>query len=198
MTQKRKMPCVQRDDCDLTLEDCVKGLLCQLGEDPEREGLLKTPQRVAESLRYLTKGYQEDLTEVINGAIFVEDARGLVLLRDVKFFSLCEHHMLPFFGVCHLAYVPDGKIIGLSKLARVVDIFARRLQVQERLTQQIAGAIQEILEPKGVAITMEANHLCMAMRGVEKYDSITTTTHRSGVFEGSDRWTEFLTLCRRP
>jgi GTP cyclohydrolase IA len=179
------------------LEDTVHDLLLHLGEDPQREGLLKTPRRVAESMRFLTKGYDEDVDEVINGAVFEEAGAGLVLVKDIQFYSLCEHHLLPFFGKAHVAYQPRGHILGLSKLARVVEIFARRLQVQERLTSQVGDTLDRVLAPLGVAVLMEATHLCMVMRGVEKSDSLTTTTFRSGVFEGAEAWSDFLSLCRR-
>jgi len=181
---------------DDSFEDTVRDLLLHLGEDPEREGLLKTPKRVAESLRYLTKGYREDIDDIVNGAVFTESSSGIVLVKDIHFFSLCEHHLLPFFGRAHVAYLPKGKILGLSKLARIVDVFARRLQVQERLTEQVGQTLCQYLDPEGVAVMMEATHLCMVMRGVEKFDSLTSTTFRCGAFDDPARWTEFLSLVR--
>jgi GTP cyclohydrolase I len=174
-------------------------MLKEIGEDPDREGLLKTPERVAESLEFLTKGYHEDPAKAINGAMFTEDNKEMVVLRDVDFFSLCEHHLLPFFGKCHLAYIPNNKIIGLSKLARVVDLYARRLQVQERLTKQIADTIQNALQPLGVGVVMEAEHLCMQMRGVEKQNSVAVTSTLLGVFKDNPcTRSEFLDLIRHP
>jgi len=177
-------------------EGTVRNLLLHLGEDPEREGLQKTPKRVAESLQYLTKGYSEDIDEIVNGAVFQEESRGVVLVKDIHFFSLCEHHLLPFFGKAHVAYLPNGRILGLSKLARIVDVYARRLQVQERLTDQVGRALVDTLQPRGVAVWLEATHLCMVMRGVEKFDSVTTTTFRSGEFERPDAWNDFVSMCR--
>src|SRR5262245_10398032 len=147
------------------MDDLIRRLLVELGEDPEREGLRQTPARVAESLRFLTQGYSQGLEKVLNGAVCRDDYNEMVLVRDIDFFSLCEHHLLPFYGKCHVAYVPDGKLIGLSKIPRVVEIFARRLQMQERLTQQIAECLEAALEPRGVAVVTEAYHLCMSMRG---------------------------------
>ena len=179
------------------MEALVKEMLTIWGEDPQREGLLKTPSRVARAYGYLTSGYNIDVRKVVNGAIFHEKGHDLVMVKNIKFFSLCEHHIIPFFGQCHIGYVPDGKIIGLSKLARIVDVFAKRLQVQERLTRQIGESIVEMLAPLGVAVVMEASHLCMVMRGVEQYDSITSSSFRAGVFEDdAGRWTEFMTLVR--
>jgi GTP cyclohydrolase I len=180
------------------IEALTRSLLVEVGENPEREGLLKTPGRVARAMRFFTKGYQEDVESIINGAIFEgEDYDEMVLVRDIEFYSLCEHHMVPFFGQCHIAYIPDRKIIGLSKVARLVDVFARRLQVQERLTTQIAQVLERHLKPKGVAVVMEGEHLCMMMRGVEKQHSMTTTSAMLGVFR-EDRGTrmEFLELIR--
>jgi GTP cyclohydrolase I len=183
----------------MALLDTIRQLLKEIGEDPQREGLLKTPERVAESLEFLTRGYHEDPAKVINGAIFTEDNKEMVVLRDVDFFSLCEHHLLPFFGKCHLAYIPDNRIIGLSKLARLVDLYARRLQVQERLTKQIADTIQNALQPLGVAVVMEAEHLCMQMRGVEKQNSVAVTSTLLGVFKDNPcTRAEFLDLIRHP
>lgn len=180
------------------MEAGVTTLLQGIGEDPEREGLVKTPERVARSLRFLTKGYREDPEEMLRKAVFTESYDEMVLVRDIDLFSMCEHHMLPFFGKAHVAYIPDGKIVGLSKLARVVEVFARRLQVQERLTQQIRDAIQEVLNPKGVGVVIEARHMCMVMRGVEKLNSVTTTSAMSGEFMNSESTRgEFLRLIRQ-
>jgi GTP cyclohydrolase I len=165
-----------------SVESAVEGILRLLGEDPEREGLLKTPQRVARSLQYLTKGYAEDPQAVINGAMFVEEYSEMIVLKDLDFFSLCEHHILPFFGKAHVAYIPKHHIVGISKLARLVDVFARRLQVQERLTTQIATMLMDVLDPLGVAVVLRAEHLCMRMRGVEKQNSVVLTSAMLGVF----------------
>ena len=173
----------------------VKEILQLMGEDPGREGLLKTPERVAKSLQYLTKGYQEDGVSIIRQAIFDEKYRQMVLVKDIDLYSMCEHHMLPFIGKCHVAYIPDGKITGLSKIARVVETYARRLQVQERLTVQIRDCIQDALHPLGVAVVIEAHHTCMQLRGVEKDNAITTTSAFSGSFLSSARTrNEFLHL----
>jgi GTP cyclohydrolase I len=180
------------------IEELTRALLVAIGEDPDREGLVKTPGRVAQAVRFLTKGYHEDVPSIINGAIFEgENYDEMVLVKDIEFYSLCEHHILPFFGQCHIAYIPDRKIIGLSKVARLVDAFARRLQVQERLTTQIAHTLDDILKPKGVAVVMEGEHLCMMMRGVEKQHSKMTTSAMLGLFR-EDRGTrmEFLELIR--
>lgn len=184
-------------DSDITSELAghVKEILRLLGEDPEREGLVKTPERVAKSLQYLTKGYTEDGGEIVRSAIFEEEYRQMVLVRDIDLYSTCEHHMLPFIGKCHVAYIPDGTITGLSKIARVVETYARRLQVQERLTVQIRDCIQEALHPLGVAVVIEAKHSCMVLRGVEKSNSLTTTSAFSGVFLSDARTrNEFLQL----
>ncbi|MEI8102519.1 MAG: GTP cyclohydrolase I FolE [Chlorobium sp.] len=179
------------------LSGAVYEILGGIGEDPLREGLLKTPERVANSLRFLTKGYQQDPEELLKNAVFTEAYDEMVLVRDIDLFSMCEHHLLPFFGKAHIAYIPDGKIVGLSKLARVVEVFARRLQVQERLTQQIRDSIQNVLNPKGVAVVIEAKHLCMVMRGVEKLNSVTTTSAMSGQFITSQSTrSEFLRLIK--
>lgn len=177
------------------LSGAVTTLLEGLGEDPDREGLVKTPERVAKSLRFLTKGYSQDPEELLKKAVFTESYDEMVLVRDIDLFSMCEHHMLPFFGKAHVAYIPDGKIVGLSKLARVVEVFARRLQVQERLTQQVRNAIEHVLNPRGVAVVIEARHMCMVMRGVEKQNSVTTTSAMSGEFIASESTrSEFLRL----
>ena len=177
------------------LEDLVKQTLLELGEDPEREGLVKTPERVARSWKFLTRGYQQDIDEVIHGAIFTQDCDDMVIVKDIEFYSLCEHHMLPFFGKCHIGYIPKGRVFGVSKLARLVDVFARRLQIQERMTQQIAQQIFEIIEPEGVGVVVEAQHLCMRMRGVEKQNSQMVTSSMLGSFrkETATRM-EFLSL----
>lgn len=175
----------------------VEAILALLGEDPKREGLVKTPERVAKALQFITKGYQEDGVEIIRGAIFDEEYQQMVLVKDIDLYSTCEHHMMPFIGKCHVAYIPNGKITGLSKIARVVETFARRLQVQERLTVQIRDCIEEALHPLGVAVVIEASHTCMQIRGVEKANSITTTSAFSGAFLNSDKTrNEFLNLIK--
>ena len=175
----------------------VREILRLLGEDPEREGLVKTPERVAKALQFTTKGYQEDGQSIIRQAIFDEKYQQMVLVRDIELYSTCEHHMMPFIGKCHVAYIPNGKITGLSKIARVVETYARRLQVQERLTVQIRDCIQEALHPLGVAVVIEANHTCMQIRGVQKSNAVTTTSAFSGIFLSSARTrNEFLNLIR--
>lgn len=164
------------------MQELVRKMLEQLGEDPEREGLKKTPDRVAKSMKFMTKGYDEDPLAILRSALFTVDNQEIVLVRDIDFASMCEHHMLPFMGKAHIAYIPNGKVVGLSKLARVVDTFARRLQVQERLTTQVAEALQEALNPTGVAVVMEATHLCMVVRGVQKPNAITVTSAMLGEF----------------
>lgn len=164
------------------MEDLIRQQLLAIGEDPEREGLLKTPARVAKALRFMTKGYGQDPVEILRSALFTVDNQEIVLVRDIDFSSMCEHHMLPFMGRAHIAYLPQGKVVGLSKLARVVEVYARRLQVQERLTTQIADALQEALEPAGVAVVMEASHLCMVVRGVQKANAMTVTSAMYGAF----------------
>jgi GTP cyclohydrolase IA len=177
------------------MQDLVRQLLAALGEDPSREGLLETPRRVDKSLKFLTSGYQTDIEEIVNGALFTVDYNEMVMVRDIDMYSLCEHHLLPFFGKCHVAYIPDGKVIGLSKIPRIVDMFARRLQVQERLTTQIAETLEDRLRPLGVAVVVEATHLCMAMRGVEKQNSVTVTSAMCGAFHRDPRTrAEFLEL----
>lgn len=176
----------------------VEELLCFVGEDPERQGLLDTPARVVRSLQYLTAGYDGDLDTIVNGAIFDEPASEMVVVRDIELYSLCEHHMLPFFGRAHVAYVPDGRVIGLSKLSRIVDLYARRLQVQERLTTQICDAVDRVLTPLGAGVVIEASHLCTMMRGVQKQHSETLTSSMRGVFLDDERTrAEFLQLVRR-
>ena len=175
--------------------DLVYELLSEIGEDPDREGLRLTPNRVSEALKYFTQGYQIDMRDVVANAIFKEKQEEMVVLRDIDFYSLCEHHLVPFFGKCHIAYLPKDRIIGLSKLARIVDVFARRLQVQERMTREIAHAIDDHLEPEGVAVVIEAQHLCMMMRGVEKQNSSATTSTMLGAFkENAATRMEFLSL----
>ncbi|MFA6467488.1 MAG: GTP cyclohydrolase I FolE [Bacteroidota bacterium] len=177
------------------LEKLVSHQLQLIGEDPQREGLLKTPHRVAKSIQFLTKGYSEDIKTILNGAIFKEDYNEMVIVKDIDYFSMCEHHMLPFYGKIHIAYIPNGKIVGLSKIPRLVDMFARRLQVQERMTRQIANTLFEVLNPEGVAVVCEGKHMCMMMRGVEKQHSLATTSAMIGVFETNIKTrTEFLTL----
>jgi GTP cyclohydrolase I len=179
------------------LEENVRTLLRELGEDPGREGLLKTPQRVAKSMRFLTSGDHQDVDKVLNGALYEVAYDEMVIVKDIEIFSLCEHHLLPFFGRCHVAYIPTQKVIGLSKIPRLVDVFARRLQVQERLTTQIAETIMEKIKPQGVAVVIEAKHLCMIMRGVEKQNSVAVTSAMLGVFRDCDQTrSEFLRLIR--
>jgi GTP cyclohydrolase I len=181
----------------MSTEDLVKNLLTQMGEDPEREGLVRTPERVARSLKELTSGYEQTVDEVVGQGVFHEDCSEMVLVKDVEFYSLCEHHLLPFFGRVHVAYIPDGKIIGLSKIPRIVDVFARRLQVQERFTQQIAQAIQDVLKPKGVGVVAHAYHLCMMMRGVQKQNSAAMTSCLLGAFRNDPKTrNEFLAFVR--
>ena len=185
------------EETTLQIAQHVKEILALLGENPEREGLLKTPERVAKSLQFLTKGYQEDGVGIVRQAIFDEEYQQMVLVKDIELYSMCEHHMLPFLGKCHIAYNPNGKITGLSKLARVVETFARRLQVQERLTVEIRDCIQEALNPLGVAVVIEATHTCMQIRGVQKSNAITTTSAFSGAFLKSEKTrNEFLNLIK--
>ncbi len=164
------------------MEGIYAALLEEIGEDPDREGLLKTPHRAAQAMRFVTEGYRQNLDEVVNGAVFHESSDDMVIIRDIEFYSLCEHHLLPFFGRVNIAYIPDGRIIGLSKLARITDMFARRLQVQERMTVEIANAIDQVLQPKGVAIVVAGKHLCMMARGVESQSSEMVTSHVLGCF----------------
>ena len=182
-----------------SLEDLVREELLRLGEDPSREGLARTPERVSESLRWLTRGYEMTVEDAVNGAIFEDEHDSMVLVKDIELYSLCEHHMLPFFGKVHVAYIPDGRIVGLSKLPRIVEVFARRLQVQERLTEQIAQAVEDALAPRGVGVVVEAYHLCMMMRGVEKQNSKTITSAVRGNFRSDNRTRdEFLRLVLSP
>lgn len=179
---------------DPEIRTTVHTLLRQIGEDPERAGLVRTPHRVAKAMRYLTSGYEMSVEQILNNAVFEERYDEMVIVKDIDFYSLCEHHLLPFYGKVHIAYIPDGKIVGLSKLPRIVEIFARRLQVQERLTRQIADTIQEYLQPQGVAVVAEALHMCMMMRGVEKQNSVTTTSAMLGAFKEPKTRSEFMTL----
>jgi len=182
----------------ISTENLYRELLTRVGEDPTRDGLIDTPNRMSKSMEFLTRGYTMDADEVLHNALFDVDYDEMVIVKDIEFFSMCEHHLLPFFGKAHIAYVPNGKVIGLSKIPRLVDMFARRLQVQERLTRQIADAIEEAIHPQGVAIILEAQHLCMMMRGVEKQHSSTTTSAMLGVFKSQlQTRNEFLSLVRR-
>jgi GTP cyclohydrolase IA len=184
-------------ETDNSMEEQIRYILKSLGEDPQREGLVKTPQRVAQALTFLTRGYDMDPAKVINDALFTEDYQEMIVQKDIDFFSLCEHHMLPFFGKAHVAYIPHHKIVGISKLARLVDVYARRLQVQERMTNQIATIIMEKLDPLGVAVVIEAEHLCMRMRGVEKQNSMVITSTLLGAFQNrQETRNEFMTLIR--
>jgi GTP cyclohydrolase I len=183
----------------MAMQELVRQMLAELGEDPSREGLVDTPKRVEKALRFLTSGYTADVDTVLNNALFTVDYTEMVIVRDIDFYSLCEHHLLPFFGRCHIAYIPDGKVIGLSKIPRLVEVFARRLQIQERMTNQIAETIREKIAPLGVAVVIEATHLCMAMRGVEKQNSFAVTSAMLGGFRSDARTRmEFLELIRRP
>jgi len=181
-----------------SIAEAMRHILAQLGDDPERQGLRGTPERFEKALRHLTSGYQQDIKKVLNGALFDVPYDEMVIVKDIELFSLCEHHLLPFFGACHVAYLPNHKVVGLSKIPRLVNMFARRLQVQERLTSQIAQALMEHLEPRGVGVVIEARHLCMAMRGVEKQHSQTVTSAMLGEFrENARARTEFLSLIRK-
>ena len=183
----------------IEMADLVRRQLALLGEDPDREGLVKTPARVAASLAWLTRGYQMQVADVVGDALFEEEHRSMVMVRDIEFYSMCEHHMLPFFGRAHVAYIPNGRIVGLSKLPRVVEVFARRLQVQERLTEQVASAVEEVLAPSGVGVVIEAVHLCMMMRGVENQSSKTITSALRGIFRDDAKTrAEFLNLAHGP
>lgn len=177
------------------MEKLIRELLVKIGEDPAREGLVNTPKRVAAAYEYFSKGYKEDLDKIVNGAIFQENYDEMVLVKNIDIFSLCEHHLLPFYGVCHVGYIPNGKIIGLSKIPRIVEMFAKRLQIQERLTDQIAETIENILNPDGIGVVISARHLCMMMRGVKKQNTIVTTSSMLGSFKNDQRTrVEFLTL----
>lgn len=182
------------DDVTKKLMDSYHSVIEGVGEDPQREGLLKTPERIAKAMQYMTQGYKMNAQDILNSAKFHESYSEMVIVKDIELYSMCEHHMLPFFGKAHIAYIPNGWITGLSKIARVVDCFARRLQVQERMTHQILDAIQEALDPQGVAVVIEAKHLCMMMRGVSKQNSVTTTSAFSGQFEKQETRSEFLKL----
>ena len=174
-----------------------KEIIKELGEDVDREGMLKTPERVAKAMQYLTKGYQQDPKDILLGALFKENYRQMVIVKDIDFYSMCEHHMIPFFGKAHVAYIPNGYITGLSKIARVVDVYARRLQVQERLTTEIKDAIHSTLKPLGVMVVLEAQHMCMQMRGVEKQNSVTITSDFTGIFKEAKTREEFISLIKR-
>jgi len=183
---------------EISTQDLYREILARLGEDPNRDGLRRTPERMEKSMAFLTRGYRQDVNEVLHGALFDVDYDEMVIVKDVEFFSMCEHHLIPFFGKAHVAYVPNGKVIGLSKIPRLVDVFARRLQVQERFTRQVAEAITEAINPQGVAVILEAQHLCMMMRGVEKQHSFTVTSAMLGVFKTQlQTRNEFLALVRR-
>jgi GTP cyclohydrolase I len=180
------------------MQDLIQRLLIELGEDPNREGLVRTPKRVDKALRFLTSGYAADVDAMLNGALFSVDYSEMVIVRDIDFYSMCEHHLLPFFGKCHVAYIPNGRVVGLSKIPRIVDVFARRLQVQERLTNQIAATLLEKVKPLGVGVVLEARHLCMSMRGVEKQNSFAVTSSMLGSFRSDARTrAEFLDLIKR-
>ncbi|MFD0962706.1 GTP cyclohydrolase I FolE [Pseudofulvibacter geojedonensis] len=170
------------------------GIISEIGEDVTRDGLLKTPERAAKAMQFLTQGYDMDAAEILKGAMFSEEYNNMVIVKDIELYSLCEHHMLPFFGKAHIAYIPNGKIVGLSKIPRIVDVFARRLQVQERLTDQVLKCIDETLNPQGVAVVIEASHMCMMMRGVQKQNSVTTTSGFTGAFKNQETRNEFLKL----
>ena len=185
------------DNYNKNLASNIKSILSEIGENPERNGLLKTPERVAKSMEFLTNGYNQNPEEILQSAIFSENYSQMVLVKDIELYSLCEHHMLPFFGKAHIAYIPNGNIVGLSKIPRIVDIFARRLQVQERLTDEIKDCLQDTLNPIGVAVVIEAQHLCMQMRGVEKQHSSTTTSAFSGIFMSDEKTrSEFINLIK--
>ena len=187
-----------RDLQDVSTQELYREMLSRLGEDPNRDGLLRTPERIEKSLQFLTKGYEEDARKILRGALFSVDYDEMVIVKDVEVFSLCEHHMLPFFGKVHVAYIPKGKVIGLSKIPRLVEVFARRLQVQERLTRQIAEAIEDAIHPQGVGVVVEARHLCMMMRGIEKQHSSTVTSAMLGAFRNEQQTrNEFLSLVRQ-
>jgi GTP cyclohydrolase I len=187
-------PAEDEPDSNPQIREATKSLLEEIGEDPNRVGLLRTPHRVSKAWEFLTKGYSADIEQILNGAIFEEKYDEMVVVKDIDFFSMCEHHLLPFYGRAHIAYVPNGKIIGLSKIPRIVEVFARRLQVQERMTRQIGDALVKYLDPLGVAVVCEAHHLCMMMRGVEKQNSVTTTSAMLGSFREAQTRSEFMTI----
>src|SRR3954454_5699400 len=194
---QKKQPAVRRDETEGQVAELVESMLERLGEDPNREGLVQTPMRAEKALRFLTSGYTTELDSIVNNALFEVKSDGMVIVKDIEFFSLCEHHMLPFYGKAHVAYLPTGKVIGLSKIPRIVDMFARRLQVQERMTEEIATAINDVLKPRGVGVIIEAKHFCMMMRGVEKQHSGTVTSSMLGAFrEQKSTRDEFLSLAR--
>ena len=198
MLSKSKSSAVLEPDVlkEVSTEEMYRELLRRMGEDPSRDGLIATPGRVEKTMAYLTKGYREDPHQLLRGALFDVDYDEMVIVKDVEMFSLCEHHMLPFFGKVHVAYIPKGKVVGLSKIARLVEVFARRLQVQERMTRQIADAIQDAIAPQGVGVVIEARHLCMMMRGIEKQNSSTVTSAMMGCFRQKETRSEFLSLVR--
>jgi len=184
---------------DKTLfENSVKNMLTIIGEDPEREGLLKTPERVFKAYEFMTKGYKQDPKTILNEALFTSDNNEMVLIKDIEFYSMCEHHLLPIIGRAHVAYIPDGKVVGLSKIPRMVEVFARRLQIQEQMTEQIANALREVIEPKGVGVVIQARHMCMEMRGVEKVNSTTTTSALRGMFLQDKTRSEFFNIINAP
>ncbi|MFL1706037.1 GTP cyclohydrolase I FolE [Campylobacter sp. MOP7] len=190
---------MQENQQKISFENSVKNMLEIIGEDVNREGLIKTPERVFKAFKFLTQGYEQDPKEVLNDALFESSNNEMVLMRDIEFYSLCEHHLLPIIGRVHVAYIPDGKVVGLSKLPRMVNIFARRLQIQEQMTEQIASAIQEVIRPKGVGVVIEARHMCVEMRGVEKINSTTTTSALRGIFiKNADTRREFFALINSP
>lgn len=192
------MPYKKFEEYNIKVTDDVKNryknIIEDLGEDSSREGLIKTPERAAKAMQFLTQGYNQDAANILKGAMFKEEYNDMVIVKDIEFYSLCEHHILPFFGKAHIAYIPNGHIVGLSKLPRIVDVFSRRLQVQERLTHQILDCINDTLKPEGVAVVIEASHMCMQMRGVQKQNSVTTTSGFRGAFENIETRTEFLNL----
>ena len=190
-------PFIPSDDTTKQIAQHIEQILQLMGENAAREGLVKTPTRVGEAMQFLTQGYQQNAEDILRGALFEEDYRQMVVVKDIPFYSLCEHHMLPFFGKAHVAYIPNGKITGLSKIARVVDVFARRLQVQERMTTQIKDCIQQTLNPLGVMVVIEAEHLCMQMRGVQKPHAVTTTSDFTGAFNRPETREEFMNLIRK-
>jgi GTP cyclohydrolase I len=198
MVTKSKTSALAEPDVlkDVSSEEIYREILRRIGEDPNRDGLLRTPDRVEKTMAYLTKGYQEDPLKLLRAALFDVDYDEMVIVKDVEMFSLCEHHMLPFFGRVHVAYIPKGKVVGLSKIARLVEVFSRRLQVQERMTRQIADAIQDAIAPQGVGVVIEARHLCMMMRGIEKQNSSTVTSAMVGCFQQKETRSEFLSLVR--